>query len=99
MTTSELVGYFAAALTTISFIPQTYLVWKTRNAESVSLGMYLIISIGLSLWLAYGLMIDSWPVIIANAATLSLALSILTMKLRYSARAELRTAREPSSSE
>lgn len=99
MTTSGLVGYFAAVLTTISFVPQTYLVWKTRNADSISLGMYTLISVGLSFWLAYGLLIGSWPVIIVNAATLSLALSILMMKLRYGTRTELRTAQEPSSSE
>jgi MtN3 and saliva related transmembrane protein len=83
MTVSELVGYFAAALTTMSFVPQTYLVWKTRNTESVSLGMYLI----------------SWPIILANAATLSLALSILMMKLRYGNKMKVRAAQEPSSSE
>jgi MtN3 and saliva related transmembrane protein len=79
----ELLGYMAAVVTTASFAPQAYLVWKTRNVNGVSLGMYTIISVGLSLWLAYGFMIDSWPVIIANAATLSLSLFILAMKLRW----------------
>jgi MtN3 and saliva related transmembrane protein len=84
----EVLGYIAALVTTASFAPQAWLVWKTRNVEGVSLGMYTIISIGLSLWLAYGVMIDSLPVIAANAATLSLSLFILAMKLRYGAQGE-----------
>jgi MtN3 and saliva related transmembrane protein len=82
MENTELIGYFAATLTTASFAPQAYLVWKTRNVESVSLGMYTLISIGLSLWLTYGFMIKSWPVMLANGVTLLLTLFILAMKLR-----------------
>jgi MtN3 and saliva related transmembrane protein len=69
----DLIGYIAAALTTASFIPQAWLTWKTRRADGMSLGMYCIYTIGVSLWLTYGLLIHTWPVIIANAITLALA--------------------------
>ncbi len=83
MINPEILGYLAATLTTASFAPQAWLIWKTRNVAGISLGMYTIISLGLFLWLTYGIMINSWPVIAANAATLALALFILAMKLRY----------------
>jgi len=79
----DLIGFMAATLTTGAFIPQAWLTWKTRRADGVSLGMYSIFTTGVALWLAYGLMIGSWPVTIANAITLALALFILVMKLRF----------------
>lgn len=78
-----LVGTLAAVLTTVAFVPQAWLTWKTRCAQGVSVGMYSIFTTGVTLWLAYGFMIDAWPVIIANAVTLALALFILGMKLRF----------------
>ncbi|WP_136419756.1 SemiSWEET transporter [Herbaspirillum sp. ST 5-3] len=79
----ELVGALAATFTTIAFVPQAWLTWKTRRADGVSLGMYSIFTTGVALWLLYGLLIGAWPVIIANLLTLALALFILTMKLRF----------------
>lgn len=81
--TDDLVGTLAAILTTIAFVPQAWLTWKTRSAHGVSIGMYSIFTTGVALWLAYGMIIDAWPVIIANAITLLLALFILGMKLRF----------------
>lgn len=80
---ADLVGYAAALLTTIAFVPQAWKTWKTRSAAGVSLRMYLIFTLGVALWLAYGLMIGAWPVIAANAVTLVLALFILAMRIRY----------------
>jgi MtN3 and saliva related transmembrane protein len=80
---ADLIGYLAAALTTISFVPQAWLVWRTRRAENLSLAMYLVFATGVALWLVYGLWIGSWPVVIANAITLMLAGFILVMKLRF----------------
>lgn len=80
---SDLIGAMAAMLTTIAFIPQAWLTWKTRSAHGVSLGMYSIFTTGVALWLAYGMIIGAWPVIAANAVTLALALFILGMKLRF----------------
>jgi MtN3 and saliva related transmembrane protein len=79
----DLVGYLAASLTTIAFVPQAWLTWKTKRAEGVSLGMYAIFTSGVALWLVYGLMLGAWPIVAANAITLALALFILGMKLRY----------------
>jgi len=83
MPSSEFIGYFAATLTTIAFIPQAWLTWKTRRADGVSLGMYGTFTAGIALWLIYGLQISAMPVIVANIITLVLASFILFMKIRY----------------
>lgn len=80
---SDWIGYFAASLTTLSFVPQFWLTWRTRNVNGISLGMYSVFTLGVALWLAYGLLLSAWPIVVANAITLSLALAILAMKLRY----------------
>ena len=80
---SELVGYLAAALTTCSFIPQAWLTFRTRDVRGVSLGMYSVFTLGVALWLLYGVMLAAWPIVIANAITLALAGMILGMRLRY----------------
>jgi MtN3 and saliva related transmembrane protein len=77
----ELLGYLAACLTTLSFAPQAWLIFRTRNVAGVSLGMYGAMTAGVVLWLVYGLLIRSWPLVAANIVTLSLAGSILAMKL------------------
>lgn len=79
----NLIGYFAAACTTLSFLPQLLRVLKLRSAREISLGMFLVFSFGTGLWLTYGVSIHSWPVIVANAVTLVLSISILVLKLRY----------------
>jgi MtN3 and saliva related transmembrane protein len=79
----EWLGYAAAALTTGSFIPQAVMTIRTRNTSGISLGMYLVFTIGVATWLAYGLAIKSWPMIIANVVTLGLAAVILGFKIRY----------------
>lgn len=83
MNTGELVGYLAACLTTCSFVPQAWLTFRTRDVRGISLGMYSVFTAGVALWLAYGLMTGAWPVVVANAITLVLALAILVMKLRF----------------
>ena len=83
MNTADLIGSLAACLTTLSFVPQAWLTFKTRDVSGVSLGMYSVFTVGVALWLAYGLLLRSWPMVIANAITLVLALMILAMKLVY----------------
>ena len=83
MPASELIGYFAAALTTCSFAPQAWLTFRTRDVRGISLGMYSAFAVGVALWLVYGLLLEAWPIVAANAVTLALALAILAMKLRY----------------
>lgn len=79
----ELLGYLAALLTTCSFMPQAWHTFRTRDVSGISLGMYTVFSTGVGLWLAYGLLLRAWPLVIANTITLALALAILVMKLRY----------------
>jgi MtN3 and saliva related transmembrane protein len=80
---AEWVGYVAACLTTASFVPQAWLTFKTRDVRSISLAMYSVFTLGVALWLAYGLLVEAWPVVVANSITLALAASILGMKLKY----------------
>ena len=79
----NLIGSLAAVCTTISFVPQLLRVWKLRSAREISLSMFLVFSIGVFLWLIYGIFIGSFPVILANTITLALSLAILGLKLRF----------------
>ena len=81
----ELIGYCAAFLTTIAFLPQAIQSWRTRDLSGISVGMYSLFTAGVGLWLIYGLLIEKWPLILANALTFLLALSILVLKIRSSA--------------
>lgn len=83
MNLNDWIGSAAACMTTLSFVPQAWLTFKTRDVSGVSLGMYSVFTVGVALWLAYGLLLRSWPMVIANAITLVLALMILAMKLVY----------------
>jgi MtN3 and saliva related transmembrane protein len=82
----EWVGYAAAVLTTLSFVPQVWHTWRTRDVGGISLGMYTVFAAGVFLWLVYGLMLDAWPIVVANAITLALAVAILAMKLKWGRR-------------
>ena len=79
----ELIGYMAAILTTAAFVPQAYKIWKTKSADGVSLTMYLIMFIGVSLWGIYGFFIESTPMILANCITASLLIMILYFKVKH----------------
>jgi MtN3 and saliva related transmembrane protein len=83
MPLSELIGYAAAILTTASFVPQALHTFRTKDVRGISLGMYSAFTLGVALWLVYGVLLNAWPIVIANAVTLALAASILVMKLRY----------------
>jgi MtN3 and saliva related transmembrane protein len=83
MLTTDWIGSSAAMLTTASFIPQVWKIWHTRHTADISLGMYALFTLGVALWLEYGILLDAWPVIVANAITLLLAGTVLAMKLKY----------------
>lgn len=83
MDLTELIGYPAALLTTAAFVPQAWKSWQTRDLSGISLPMYALFTLGVALWLAYGIVIKSWPVIAANAITLVLASLVLWLKLRH----------------
>ncbi|HVG27785.1 MAG TPA: SemiSWEET transporter [Acidobacteriaceae bacterium] len=92
----DLVGYMAATMTTISFLPQLIRVVKLRSAREISLGMFLIFTTGTAFWCAYGIFTHSWPVMMANAITFVLSASILFLKLRFDAEHRTDEARESS---
>jgi MtN3 and saliva related transmembrane protein len=83
MTIADLLGYAAATCTTLSFAPQAWLTFRTRDVRGISLGMYSTFTVGVALWLAYGWALKAWPIVLANTVTLLLALAILGMKLVY----------------
>jgi len=77
-----LLGLAAACCTTFAFVPQVVRIWRTRSATDISLLMFVVLSTGLLLWLVYGLLVHDLPIVLANAVTLLLALTILVLKLR-----------------
>ena len=83
MNYTDTIGTLGATLTTVAFMPQVWQTFRTKDVSGISLGMYTVLTIGISLWVIYGWLIVAWPVVIANGVTLSLALAILVMKLRY----------------
>lgn len=82
-TTTETLGRVAGTLTTLAFVPQVVRVLKTHQTRDISLGMFVLFVAGVTLWMIYGLALGAWPVVLANGATLVLALVILVCKLKY----------------
>lgn len=91
MNASDLLGLIAATLTTLSFVPQAVKSVRTRDLSGISLGMYSAFTLGIALWLVYGIMTEAMPVIVANAVTLPLCGLILVLKLKEGTRAHSNT--------
>lgn len=79
----DTLGLAAGALTTVSFLPQVVKIWRAKSAKDVSYAMFLTFSLGVFLWLLYGIAIGAVPVIVTNAVTLVLALAVVLLKARY----------------
>jgi MtN3 and saliva related transmembrane protein len=79
-------GFIAAALTTASFVPQAWKTFTTRDVSGISLAMYSAFTLGIVLWLVYGIRLGAWPLIVANVVTLALAGAVLVMKIRFGRR-------------
>lgn len=79
----EWIGYAAAFLTTVAFVPQALKTLRTRDTSGISLGMYVVFTIGIACWFGYGLLLGSWPMILSNSIGFVLAASILILKLRH----------------
>ncbi|MGH8370487.1 MAG: SemiSWEET transporter [Gammaproteobacteria bacterium] len=77
------IGLAAALLTTIAFVPQVIRSWRSRDTRAISLPMYSVFTLGIGLWLVYGLMLHDLPITLANGVTLLLALTVLVLKLRH----------------
>jgi MtN3 and saliva related transmembrane protein len=83
MDLATVVGTVAGVLTTAAFVPQVVKTWRTRSARDISGAMFLAFSVGVALWIAYGAMVRSAPVVVANGVTLVLAGAVLVMKARF----------------
>jgi MtN3 and saliva related transmembrane protein len=83
MSLISICGIIGGTLTTLSFLPQVIQVWKTRSTKDISLVMFVLFTIGVLFWLVYGILINEWPVIIANGMTLIFACIILVFKAIY----------------
>lgn len=79
----QLIGIVAGICTTLAFLPQVMKTWKTKSAKDLSLGMFSIFSLGVALWVYYGILIKDVPIILANGLTLILAGSLLYFKVVY----------------
>ena len=77
------IGFIAAVLTTGSFVPQAWHTFKTKDVSGISLAMYSAFTLGIAMWLAYGVLLGAWPIVIANVITLVLASAILVMKVMH----------------
>jgi MtN3 and saliva related transmembrane protein len=80
---TSMIGTAAGICTTLAYLPQAILAWRTRSTHDVSLRMYLLMVLGTVLWLSYGLALMDWPLIVSNVISLGFTGSILILKLRY----------------
>ncbi len=81
--TVTLIGFVAAVCTTASFVPQVIKTFKTRHTADISLLMYAILAFGITMWLTYGILLKSPPIIFANSISLVLASIILALKIKH----------------
>ncbi len=94
-----LLGTVAGLCSTGSFVPQVVKIWREGDTRAISLRMYSVMTAGFVLWLGYGLVIGSWPIIIFNVANLALSGTILWLKLRAGKGGDTPAAKlEPSGS-
>ncbi len=82
----DILGLTAGTLTTIAFVPQVLKIWVSKSAEDVSYRMFAVFSLGVVLWLAYGIALSAWPIVITNVVTLGLSVLVLLLKHRYRTR-------------
>ena len=83
MANMEWAGYLAAAMTTLAFVPQALKTIRTRDTRSISLGMYVVFTIGIAFWLVYGIAMNSMPMIFSNIVTFLLSATILGLKIKH----------------
>lgn len=79
----DYLGYVAATLTTIAFVPQVFKIYREKSAKSLSLKTFYIFTAGIFFWFIYGIALGSAPMIIANGVTVSLSIIILVLKYKY----------------
>lgn len=79
----EVIGLMAGVLTTTAFIPQVLKIYRTKSSKDISGRMFSLFTAGIVLWLIYGILLRSLPLILSNLLTLALVLTIIALKIRY----------------
>jgi len=95
MQASDILGYLAGTLTTVSLLPQVWRTFRTKDVSGISLRMYFIFTAGIAIWLAYGILLGELPMMLANSVSLVLACLVLLMKVRYGKRDKVRSPDKP----
>ena len=79
----EIIGLIAAILTTAAYVPQVLKTWKTKDVESLSLTMYVVMFSGVAMWFTYGIFQNSLSIVLANIVTGALTFTLIFLKLKY----------------
>jgi len=85
MSAIEILGLTAGTITSITFLPQVIMIWKTKSARDLSLKMLLLLMFGVSLWLAYGILLKNAAIIYTNSMVLAMSFIMLFFKFKYKA--------------
>ena len=83
MTGTDILGYAAGAITSLTFLPQVIKTWKEKSAKDVSLLMFVIAAVNEVMWIAYGALLNNWVIILTNVIVLAMSLTMIYLKLRY----------------
>ncbi len=83
MSGTDILGYAAGAITSLTFLPQVLKTWKEKSAKDVSLLMFIIAAVNEVMWIVYGALLDNWVIILTNAIVLAMSLTMIFLKLRY----------------
>ncbi len=83
MSSADILGYAAGALTAFTFLPQVIKTWKSKSAKDISLNMFIIAFVNEIMWLVYGFMLDNWVIILTNAVMLGMSSFMIALKLKY----------------
>jgi len=83
ITGTEILGYAAGAVTAITFLPQVIKTWKEKSAKNVSLMMFIIAFVNEVMWIAYGVLINSWVIILTNVTMITMCSIMIYLKFRY----------------
>jgi MtN3 and saliva related transmembrane protein len=86
MSGTDILGYAAGAITSLTFLPQVIKTWKEKSAKDVSLMMFIIAAVNEVMWIVYGALLDNWVIILTNAIVLAMSLTMIFLKLRYSSK-------------
>ena len=83
MSFTQILGYTAGAITSLTFLPQVIKTWKEKSAKDVSLLMFIVAASNEVLWIIYGILQNDWVIILTNVCVLAMSLVMIFLKLRY----------------